>query len=469
MKITFYGAAQNVTGSKHLIQTNNFNLLLDCGLHQGRRRQANELNRSLPFLAARIDAVILSHAHADHCGMLPVLVKQGFKGPIYATTATSDIAPLILRDSAKIQEQDANYFNDNLPVGADPIAPLYTEADAASVGPHFKPVPYYRLRPQWTEIAPNIRFKFYDAGHILGSAMVVVEIKEGGQTKRIGFTGDIGKPGAPLLHSPEVMAEPLDLLISECTYGNRNHRPLDFAAGDLERVINHAMDQHSKIVVPAFALGRTQEIIYGLHKLTDAGRISRIPIFIDSPLAINIGEVFAQHTEDFNGEVATDFTKKNELPLMFRNLNYVHSIEESKVLNSRPGPFMVISASGMCEGGRVLHHLKNNISDPNNVVMITGYQAQGTLGRKLQDGISPVNIFGRPHKVRAKIITIDEFSAHADRDSLLAYMRHLPTPPKQIALVHTEPPQAESFQVALQQAFRNTSVGIPKMGQVLEV
>jgi metallo-beta-lactamase family protein len=469
MKITFFGAAQNVTGSKHLIQTDNFALLLDCGLHQGQRREANALNQTLPFQASGIDAVILSHAHADHCGMLPVLVKQGFRGPIYATTATSDIAPLILRDSAKIQEQDANYFNDNLPPGGDPIAPLYTEADAASVVPHFRPAPYFRLKPQWTEIAPGIRFKFYDAGHILGSSMVVLEIKEQGKLKRIGFTGDIGKPGAPLLHAPEVMAEPLDLLISECTYGNRNHRPLDFAVTDLERVINTAAERGSKIVVPAFALGRTQEIIYGLHKLTDDGRIKRLSIFIDSPLAINIGEVFAQHTEDFNSEVATDFTRKDELPLMFRNLNYVRTIEESKALNHRPGPFMVISASGMCEGGRVLHHLKNSISDPNNIVLLTGYQAQQTLGRRLQNGISPVNIFGRPHKVRAKILTIDEFSAHADRDSLLSYLRHLPTPPQHIALVHTELPQAESFKKLLEQSFSNLTVAIPGLGEPVEV
>lgn len=468
MKITFFGAAQNVTGSKHLIQTDNFNILLDCGLHQGRRREANELNRTLPFSAATIDAVILSHAHADHCGMLPVLVKQGFRGKIYTTAATADIAPLILQDSAKIQEQDAIYFNDNLPVGADPIAPLYTEADAVAVIPHLQVVPYFRNHKQWTEITPRIRFKFYDAGHILGSALTVLEIQEQGHTKRIGYTGDIGKPGAPLLHAPEIINEPLDLFISECTYGNREHRALDFATRDLERLINYAVQHKSKVIVPAFALGRTQELIYSLHKLTDEGRIPRLPIYLDSPLAINIGEVFTRHPDDFNSQVAKDFTAKHEVPLIFRNLTYVHSIAESKRLNSQPGPLMVISASGMCEGGRVLHHLKNNMGEPNNIILITGYQARNTLGRKLQDGISPVNIFGQPHRLRAQVVTLDEFSAHADRESLLDYIRRLPEP-KHVALVHTELPSAQSFQQALQQALPNTRVTVPGLKDFIEI
>jgi metallo-beta-lactamase family protein len=468
MKITFFGAAQNVTGSKHLIQTQNFNLLLDCGLHQGNRRESNELNRHLPFDASTVDAVILSHAHADHCGMLPVLVKQGFKGPVYATGATADIAAYIMQDSAKIQEQDAIYFNDNLPVGADPIAPLYTQADAQAVIPHFRPIPYFRLKPEWMQVNENIRFKFYDAGHILGSAISVVEIKEGGQVKRVGFTGDIGKPGAPLLHAPELIREQLDILLSESTYGNRDHRPLEQASTDLEHVVGHAVEHKSKIIVPAFALGRTQQIIYTLHKLTDEKRIPRIPIYIDSPLALNIGEVFMKHTEDYNTQTWTDFSLKDEVPLMFRNLNYVRTIEESKALNYKQGPFMVISASGMCEGGRVLHHLKNNISDPNAIILITGYQAVHTLGRKLQDGISPVNIFGRPYRVHARVQTLDEFSAHADRNALLDYLRRIPQP-KQVALVHTEMPQAQSFKQTLEQTFHGMPVAIPAMGGSMEL
>lgn len=467
MKITFFGAAHNVTGSKHLLETNNFRLLLDCGLHQGRRSEANALNRNLPFLPKDIDAVVLSHAHADHCGMLPVLVKQGFHGKIYTTSTTADIAPLIMSDSAKIQEQDAIYFNDNLPVGADPIAPLYTEADAAAVVPHFQEVAYFHKEQTWTDINPRLRLKFYEAGHILGSAMAVLEIKEEGQTKYVGFTGDIGKPGAPLLRAPEVIQEPLDLLISESTYGNRNHRPRDAASTDLEHVITYAVEHKSKIIVPAFALGRTQELIYNLHKLTDENKIPRLPIYIDSPLAINIGEVFARHLEEFNQQVRDDFNKQGETPFAFSDLHYVHSVAESKDLNYLEGPLMVISASGMCEGGRILHHLKNNINNHKNIILLTGYQGQHTLGRKLQEGISPVKIFGRPYHVEAQVVTLDEFSAHADRDSLLDYFSRLPQLPKQVALVHTELPQAEGFKQALEQSFNSLPTLIPESGQSL--
>ncbi len=302
----------------------------------------------------------------------------------------------------------------------------------------------------------------------MGSVISVIEITENGTTKRIGFTGDIGKPGAPLLHAPECIEEPLDIFLSEATYGNRNHRPLEIASNDLEKLVTYAVEHNSKIIVPAFALGRTQEIIYTLHKLTDSGKIPRIPIYIDSPLAVNIGEVFLKHQEDYNDETKDDFTIKNELPLIFRNLNYVHTVEQSKALNSKSGPFMVISASGMCEGGRILHHLKNNLPDPEAFVIITGYQAVHTLGRKLQDGISPVNIFGRPTHVNARILTIDEFSAHADQNSLLDYIKHIPQP-KQIALVHTEPPQAKAFKELLEQNFKNIPVSLPTMGQSIEI
>jgi len=468
VKITFFGAAQNVTGSKHLIEVDGFKLLLDCGLFQGRRQEVNVLNRNLPFSAKKIDAVILSHAHADHCGMLPVLVKQGFHGKIYATSATTDITEYILRDSAKIQEQDSQYFNDNLPPGADPIAPLYTEEDATAVSSHFQPTPYFRLKPAWTNINTNIRFKFYDAGHILGSAITVIEITENGETKRIGFTGDMGKGGAPLLHDPELITEPLDALLMECTYGGRNHRSLDLAAEELVKLTDYAITHHSRIIVPAFALGRTQELIYILHKLTDENKIPRIPIYIDSPLATNIGDVFLRHPEDFNKEAWTDFGKNNEVPLLFRNLIYVNSIEQSKALNAAPGPFMVISASGMMEGGRILHHLKNNVGDHNSLILITGYQAEHTLGRKIQNGISPVNIFGRAFQVKAQIVTLDEFSAHADQQSLLNYLEHIPLP-KQLALVHTELPQATIFRDLLKKYFPELPVTIPTMGQSVEI
>lgn len=469
MKISFFGAAQNVTGSKHLIESGGYKLLLDCGLHQGRRSEVAPLNKQLPFEAKSIDSVILSHAHADHCGMLPVLVKEGFKGDIFATTATADIAEYIMLDSAKIQEMDAIAYNDRLPINADPIAPIYTEEDAKKVPAYFNPVPYFRLKPHWTNITEKIKFKFYDAGHILGSAISVTEFEENGKIFRVGFTGDMGNPGAPLLREPELIREELDVLLMEATYGNQNHRSIEEACAELEHIIKEAFAKKSKIVVPAFALGRTQELIYLLHKMTDEGRIPRIPIYIDSPLALNIGEVIKAHPEDYDEETWQDFDKKDgETPLAFRNLNYVHTVEESKALNFKEGPFMVISASGMCEGGRIIHHLKNNIEDPRATILLTGYQAQNTLGRKLHHGISPVNISGRQYNVKAKIVTINELSAHADQSALLSYLKAMPLP-KKLVLVHTEPEHAESFKKLVSEQFPNLPIIIPAMGDVLEI
>ncbi len=468
MKISFLGAAGEVTGSKHLIQTENYNLLLDCGLHQGRRQEANALNANMPFPSKSVNAVILSHGHLDHCGMLPVLVKQGFRGDIFATTATADIAHYIMADSARIQEQDARYFNNNLPDDGKPIDPLYTEEDALAVQSYFKPTPYFRLKPHWTQVNPKIRFKFLDAGHILGSALTVVEITEGGVTKRIGYTGDIGKPGNPLLHDPEPFREPLDALIMESTYGNRDHRSLDVAEKVLVETIKEAAAKKSKVIIPAFALGRTQQLIYSLHRLTDEGHIPRMPIYVDSPLGLNITEVFQRHPEDLNASAWQGFTKDHENPFLFRNLDYVESVDESRALNDLPGPFMVIASSGMCEGGRVLHHLMHHISDPNAVIMITGYQGKHTLGRKIQDGVSPVKIFGRPYKVRAKVITLDEFSAHADKTALMTYLSHIPTP-KQIFLVHGETDQSEALQSELQKKYPGAAVHVPMLGDNFDV
>lgn len=468
MKITFFGAAQNVTGSKHLIESDGTRTLLDCGMFQGRRSEAGALNRQLPFDAKSINNVVLSHAHADHCGMLPVLVRDGFKGNIFTTNATAEIADYILMDSAKIQEMDAIYYNDRLRVGEDPIAPIYTEDDAAKVKNYFKPTPYFRLKPHWTNISENIKLKFYDAGHILGSAISVLEINENGKTINVGFTGDMGKPGAPLLREPELVRENLDLLLMEATYGSSDHRSLEQGCQELEKIVKHAFTHKSKIIVPAFALGRTQELIYILHKMTDEGRIPRIPIYIDSPLAINIGEVIKNHPEDYDEETWNDFKEHGEPPLAFRNLNYVHSSNESKTLNTKEGPFMVISASGMCEGGRILHHLKNNIEDENAIIMLTGYQAQNTLGRKLHHGVSPVNIMGRPYRVKAKVVTFNEFSAHADQSALLKYLQSIPLP-KKLALVHTEPEHAESFKKLINEHFPHLPVIIPSMGESLDI
>jgi metallo-beta-lactamase family protein len=469
MKITFEGAAENVTGSKHLIEAGGYRLLLDCGLYQGRRQESEQMNRVLPFDAASIDAVILSHAHADHCGALPVLVKNGFAGKIYSTDATAEIARLIMMDSAKIQEEDAAYLNRHRIPGAIGASPLYSEDDVSRACERFVSVKYFRDSGAWTALTPQIRFKLYDAGHILGSAVVVVQVTEGGATKTVAFTGDLGNVNVPLMRPPEPIADdPVDALLMECTYGDRNHRPFADAGVELAGIIKTAVQNKSKIIVPAFSLGRTQELIYALHKLHDQKMIPALPIYIDSPLSVDILDVFNRHTEYFDKETWSDFGVKGEEPFIFDDLIYVRTIGESKALNVKSGPFMVISASGMAEGGRIRHHLLNGVSDPNNFVLITGYQAAHTLGRKLQEGVSPVNILGEARDVRAKVITLHEFSAHADQAGLLDYLSKT-NGLKHLYLVHTEAPQDQIFEALARKKYPGLDVEIPALGMTVEI
>jgi len=468
MKITFFGAARNVTGSKHLIQSEGYNLLLDCGLYQGKREASNDLNRNLPFLASQINAVILSHAHLDHCGTLPILIKNGFQGKIYCTGATADIAKYILEDSAGIQEQDAAYFNKHLKKEEDPISPIYTTEDVEKTLSYFQEIPYFSFSNQWTQLNENIRFKFYDAGHVLGSAITLLEIKENGVTKTLAFSGDLGREYLPILRSPEYIKEDVQALILECTYGNRFHRPIADLAGQLKEIVNEALNKKSKIIVPAFSLERTQELVYVLHNLIDQKIIPSLPIYLDSPLAGNITRVFLQHTEYFDEQFWKDFGNRNESPFSAKNIIYTRSTEESEAINNAPGPFIVIASSGMAEGGRILHHLKNNISNPNNIVLITGYQAEDTLGRKIQEGITPIKIYNETYPVRAKIITLDELSAHADQKDLLLYIGHVKKL-KNLFLVHAETPQAQAFQNLVKQSYPFLAVDIPALGQTFEI
>lgn len=468
MKITFFGAAQTVTGSKYLIETGGYQLLLDCGMHQGKRDVSNQLNRELPFDAKKVNAAILSHAHADHCGMLPALVREGFLGKIYCTAPTADIAKFILQDAAMIQEQDALYYNKHLKPGETPIVSLYTEQDVRNTFSHFEPVPYFRLSNVWTQLNEHIRFKLYDAGHILGSAVTLLEIKEDGEVKKLVFTGDLGRDFLPILRSPEFVQESADILITECTYGNRIHKPITDLEGELKTIINTAVKNKSKVIVPAFSLGRTQELIYILHKLIDTKEIPVLPLFIDSPLAQKITRVFQTYTSDFDEEFWEDFGEQGKKAFLFDNLITTSSIQESKSINEKPGPLIVIAGSGMCEGGRILHHLKNNISDPNNVILITGYQGEHTLGRKILEGQSPVKIFGRQYEVKAKVIVLNELSAHADQKDLLQYINRVEGL-KNVFLVHTEMPEALPFKELVVKTHPSISVTIPSFKESVDL
>lgn len=468
MKITFYGGAGGVTGSKHLVEVGERRVLLDCGTFQGRRRETFRLNSSLPFDAHTLDAVVLSHGHLDHCGLLPLLIKQGYPGRIFATAATRDVTAWILRDAAHIQEMDARYMNKHRLQGAELAKPLFTHNDVDEVMARFVDVPYARVAKQWTEIIPGVRLKLYDAGHILGSSVVVLEGIKQGKPERVAYTGDIGRQGTPLILDPEYVLDDTATLLMESTYGDRLHRPVREAVERLVEIVNRVYVRKGKIIVPSFALGRTQELVYVLHQLTDQGRIPRLPMYVDSPLATNLTDVFVAHPETYDEEAWEDFGKRGDLPLAFRNLRYVTTQDESKALNSLSGPFLVISASGMCEAGRILHHLINSLGDPRNIVLITGFQAQHTLGRRLVEGFKSVKIFGQPHRVAAEVEVLNEFSAHADAEGLQGYAEHVPGL-KNIFLVHGETSQAHGLQQRLLKAHPDWHVVVPTIGQSTEV
>ncbi len=464
MKIHFHGAAQDVTGSKHIIETNGFNILLDCGLHQGRRQEAYELNKHLPFDPAAIDAAILSHAHADHCGLLPMLVKQGYRKKIYATPATIDIARLIMTDSAKIQSEDFERMNRYKRPGVEPLPPLYSMEDVEAACELFVPLEY----GVWQSLTEECRFKFSDAGHILGSAVTLIESNEDGAVKRLVFTGDLGNTHVPILPEPELIPEaPINAIISECTYGDRVHKSVSEANSFLIKLITDAVANKTKIVMPAFALGRTQEVVYILHKLFNEKKIPAIPVAIDSPLGNSVTDVFKQYTDSFDEETARDFPN-HESPFMFKNMKQVSSVDDSRALETARGPIIIIASSGMCEGGRVLHHLEDVVGDGNAVIVLTGYQAEHTLGRKLLEGESPVRIYGKLHDVKARVVTLNEFSAHADQDGLKRFIGSLKGLEK-VFLVHSEAKQAATFKTVLHTAQPELEITVPAPGQSWEV
>lgn len=464
MKIHFLGAAGEVTGSKHLIEVNGKRIVLDYGMFQGNRAEATVKNREFLVRPNKIDAVILSHAHIDHSGNIPTLVKGGYKGPIYTTHATRDLAAYMLMDSGFIQEREADYINQrNKKKGKEEVSPLYTSDDARNALGQFVGMNYDHP----FEVVPGVLASFREAGHILGSAQVALIIDDFETKKQhiLVFTGDLGRKNLPLLRDP-YQVERADILIMESTYGNRFHTSLLDVEGDLEKVVNDACRKGGKIIIPAFALERTQEIVYHLNILFKENKIPEIPIYVDSPLAVNLTQIFTAHPECLDKETWQIFLKDQKNPFGFGRLKYITDVEDSKALNDYRGPCIIISSAGMCEHGRILHHLKNNIEDPKNTILIVGYMAQNTLGRKILEKQSMVKIFGEPYHLRAKVVVMDAFSAHADRSDLLDYVAHI-RDLKKIFLVHGEQSQGDILkEILLSQGHKDITV--PKRGDVVE-
>jgi metallo-beta-lactamase family protein len=468
MKLTFWGAAQVVTGSMHQLTVGDKCYLLDCGEYQGRRQEAANRNKNFPFPCKDVFAVLLSHAHIDHSGNLPLLVKNGFHGPIYSSAATADLCRPMLADAASLQERDAEFLNRrnmrrkslNVPgISTNTIVePLYTSEDAVATFPLFHPVALHTP----TNVGPGVVYQSFEAGHILGSTCMLLELEDHAGKTGQKTTGDLGRPGLPIIRDPEPLP-PVDYLIMESTYGNRVHEPIQSVAATLAEIVNRTYKRGGKMIVPAFAVGRTQQLVLLLHELIDAKAIPSFPIFVDSPLAVNVTDVFRKHPELYDAEAAA-FLPNHGDPFGFQLLTYVRDVDQSKALNDLRGPFMIVSASGMCEGGRVLHHLKNNIGDPRNTILLTGYQAEYTLGKKIEEHWDEVPIFGEPMPLRAEVQKLDALSGHADREELLTWMQPIAAGLKKVFLVHGEPEQQTALAAAIRERY-HIEVIAPERGQ----
>jgi metallo-beta-lactamase family protein len=451
MRISFHGAAHTVTGSQHLIEVNGSKLLLDCGLYQGRRADTYERNLNFQYDPKTVDAVILSHAHIDHAGNLPNLTKQGYEGLIYATRATADLGSLMIRDSGRIQESDAEFVNKKRARrGEEPIEPLYTEQDAEEVAGMFKGVDYVEA----FEPIPGVIARFYEAGHILGSAGVSLEIEEKGKKIRLWFSGDIGRYQLPLLRDP-VLPEAADYMIMESTYGDKSHSHPEIAYNEFRNVVKLTVERGGKVIVPAFAVGRTQELVYYLNQMMQNGDVPKVPVYVDSPLAVNATDVFKRHLECFDDETRKFVEEARHPALDFKMLTYTRSVDESKALNERKDPMIIISASGMAETGRIVHHIRNNIENPKNTICIVSWQAPNTMGRRLADREPQVNIFGEVYTRKCDVATIGGLSGHAGQDILVKYAMGVKDSVKQIFLVHGEEKQAMTLKGLLNE--RNLS------------
>lgn len=470
MKLTFWGAARTVTGSMHELTVGGSRYLLDCGLYQGRRKEAREVNGNLPFAAGSVEAVILSHAHTDHTGNLPTLVKNGFGGPVYATPATTDLCQAMLPDSAYLQERDAEFIRKRTrrrrSIGiedeAEVMEPLYGIADAEAALRLFSS----KLCAEPYQAGRGITATHIEAGHMLGSTSLYLELSENGKKTRLAYSGDIGRVNLPIIRDPQPMP-PVDYAIMESTYGDRLHKDPGAVKDKLAEAVNRTAARGGRVIAPAFAVGRTQQVVLLLHELFNEQRCPRIPIFVDSPLAVNVTEVFRRHPYLFD-EATNTFLRNGEDPFGFKQLRYVREVSESKALNDLRGPIMIISASGMCEAGRVLHHLANNIEDGRNTVLVTGFMAENTLGRRIVDKLPEVNIFGEPHRLRAEVVKLNELSGHADQRELLEWLEPMARTLKRVFLVHGEQSQSAALARAIEQRYK-LPVSVPARGESFEL
>lgn len=466
VKIYSLGAAQEVTGSKHVIDVDGRLYMIDCGAFQGKRNESDEKNRNFSVDLSRLESVILTHGHYDHCGLLPVLSKKGFKGTIFATPATRDIANIVMMDSARIQARDAEYLAKQARKKGEKFhwKPLFDEIDCVETVNQIVTLSYNRKM----YLGPNVQLEFFDAGHILGSSFANVTInpnpQEPEKETRILFSGDIGRNEKPIIRNPETKIPAPDYIYLESTYGNKLHENQDSALKHLEKVVRETCAKKGKIIIPSFAIERAQELIFNLHLLTDKKKIPVIPIYVDSPMAANVTQIFGLHQECYGESVNEAFLKHHKNPFGFNSLRYTTSVEESKELNKAEGPLIIISADGMCEAGRILYHLANEISNPKNTILIVGYMAENTLGRRIRDGQKHVKILGDMYQVNAKVEQINAFSAHADYQEMIAWLKQIDTSRlKKIFLVHGEKDQQEGFKQHLNEAgFPNVEIVAPE-------
>jgi metallo-beta-lactamase family protein len=464
MRVHFYGATRTTTGSMYLLEVNQRRILMECGLFQGRRDESIERNRKFPFKPDEIDCVLLSHAHIDHCGNLPNLCRSGFTGNIYSTFATRDLVAIMLEDSAEIQKDDAAFVSKRrAKKGLPPVEPLYSATDAEKAVRQFVTLGYDRPM----QVADGVTATFRDAGHILGSAQVVLDVREGSRRFRYLFSGDIGRGGDAILRDPEPV-ENVDYLQMEATYGGRLHSVKSDAHEELRRLVTETLMRGGKVIIPAFSVGRTQQIVYELNQCTIEGECSTVPIFVDSPLSTNATEVYRLHPECFNEEVYR-FLREKANPFAMTNLTYIRDVAHSMKLNELQGPAIIISASGMAEAGRIRHHLKNHIGNLQNLILFIGYCAEHTLGAQILAGRNPVNIFGEPYEVRARVASIDAFSGHADKSELTRYVQALTGNMKKIAVIHGEESQCLAWAETLRKLKPKAEVLVPVYQQIVEV